>query len=130
MIRKDSPFSRLLNVDQDGDADNRDLETLAPHATPFISGAGQKPVSSAEARGAYGEAASKDEPEPLVEERPVHEILGDLTGLNRSELTARRREFARRYHPDRSANPSAADAHERMSLANRLIDEAMNAREH
>ena len=62
----------------------------------------------------------------------AEEVAEDLA-LNDADsariLNEKRRLFARENHPDRVAEPFRANANRRMTLANRMVDEALRQRQ-
>jgi len=65
---------------------------------------------------------------PLQKTRSVTEELGDLSKLNKAQLERLRRKFAQQNHPDRVKGTDQKKALARMSLANQLIDKAIEKR--
>jgi len=55
----------------------------------------------------------------------VKNELGNLKGLAREELDFLRKKFAFVHHPDRHVGRSKVMAEERMSIANQLLDDAL-----
>jgi hypothetical protein len=75
-----------------------------------------------DASGAAGVNTAVSESERVAAE------LGITADLGIEDLNRLRRRFARLYHPDRVPPPQRRQATLRMSIANRLIDEALRAR--
>jgi hypothetical protein len=107
--------------------------------TGFVQETGQMQHAGADwARGQYL-GLMDDEPWPLAPpEKPAHlsrlsdeEIAADL-GLSRDDdmatLQAKRRAFAMTNHPDRVHANFIEAAHTRMTIANRMVDEALERR--
>ena len=64
---------------------------------------------------------------PMSDEDEVAEALRISRSLTPAELSRRRRDFARRHHPDRVPEPFRAQATRRMSIANAMIDRALRS---
>lgn len=75
---------------------------------------------------ATDQGASPDPPLPSLHSE-VANILGVDAASTRDELIARRREFARRYHPDVVSSARRSRAEDLMKIANAIIDDRLSA---
>lgn len=123
-------FARLVAKDREEETGLDEPVLAAPMAVPFVATA-KASGSGVAAETAYLfdfdiEPIEKVQPEVAEEPPPpVEEVLGDLSCLDRQALGRLRRKFAQMNHPDHPDGLAADVAHSRMSLANRLIDEAL-----
>lgn len=93
-------------------------------SVPFVPIAQHKITPVPQANLAYDHIADETIPTQNAAVS-VKAELGVLSGLAKEELEALRKEFARAHHPDIHVGRSKSIAEEWMSIANQLLDEAM-----
>ena len=120
--------------------DEEDISVRRPRVTShfladtsFTERADQRPLG--ELYEGYGEASSTEpqpppSPEPpswlgRLSEQEVVDDLGLAAGLTQQEIREIRRTFARANHPDRVAAEFRDAATTRMTIANRLAEDAL-----
>ncbi len=111
---------KIGHVAEVGFADAGDVHM----STPFVREKEGLTGSPDTVQNAY-RLADLPKPNRPVHQGPVTVELGDLAGLTRPELDKLRRRYALQNHPDRLGSAERKQGLERMSTANRLIDEAI-----
>lgn len=93
-------------------------------SVPFVPTTQHKITSGPQANLAYDHIADETMPNQSAKVS-VKAELGILSGLAKEQLEALRKEFARAHHPDIHVGRSKSIAEEWMSIANQLLDEAI-----
>lgn len=87
--------------------------------------------TTARGRNRYLDNAAGDHGGPPVPVPSLHSEVASILGVDaastRDELLARRREFARRYHPDVVPSARRNRAEDLMKIANAIIDDRLSA---
>ena len=130
-MRRRSAFEAILRdvrAAQDDGAADEATPRRAAAAPCFVSERAAGEIGAEALAARYGEAGDGPAavaPPPSVAPADVERELDLASCRSLEALQARRRAFARGNHPDRLEPRLAAVATERMSIANRLVDEAI-----
>ncbi|MCB1446157.1 MAG: hypothetical protein KDJ87_10285 [Rhizobiaceae bacterium] len=137
-----SLFETVLDgMETEGEAEDDEPVVLRPRVgSAFVADTSFRDADDGRPLGALYEAfAEPSLSEPSVpstpappdwldrlSERDVADDLGLRPGMDRADIRARRRAFARENHPDRVHEDFRAAATARMTIANRLVEAALS----